>query len=38
MATIETPDIGLAHPTVIPANFDPEAAECPSCGRPLSEH
>ncbi len=38
MASTETPDIGLSHPTVVPTNFEPEAARCPSCGRRLSEH
>ena len=26
--------VGMAHPTVIPRNFEPERERCPECGRP----
>jgi hypothetical protein len=38
MATGERPTVGVAHPTVVPENFDPEGNYCPACGRPLSAH
>jgi len=37
MATRQS-TVGVDHPTVVPANFDPESTTCPECGRPLSEH
>jgi hypothetical protein len=38
MATTDTPEVGIAHPTVVPRNFDPDEQNCPSCGQSLSEH
>ena len=41
MATTNQP-VGIDHPTVRPANFEPDEnpgePRCPDCGRPLSEH
>ncbi len=37
MATRQS-TVGVDHPTVVPANFDPESVTCPECGRSLSEH
>jgi len=28
MATSDNPAVGVAHPTVVPANFEPEAETC----------
>ena len=38
MATREKAPTGVDHLTVVPANFDPDDEDCPTCGRPLSEH
>ncbi len=38
MATTETSAFGVAHLTVVPANYDPDEETCQACGRPLSEH
>ena len=34
MKSKECTTIGMAHPTVIPRNFEPEREQCPECGRP----
>ena len=34
MKSKERTTIGMAHPTVIPRNFEPERERCPECGRP----
>jgi hypothetical protein len=38
MAVTETATVGMDHPTVVPANFDPEAESDQSGERPQSEH
>jgi len=30
--------VGVDHPTVVPANFEPDSVECPVCGEPLDQH
>jgi hypothetical protein len=49
MAVKRSANVGLSHPTVIPADVDTDGNEettserarvvcCPACGRPLGEH
>ena len=33
MNSKEYTTIGMAHPTVVPRNFEPESERCPECGR-----
>lgn len=33
MNSKEHTTIGMAHPTVVPRNFEPESERCPECGR-----
>jgi hypothetical protein len=37
MATTESPAVGVAHVTVVPANFDPETDACSSADQRSSD-
>jgi len=38
MATSESAPVGLAHPTVVPTNFEPDGARCHVCGETDCDH
>jgi len=37
MAASDHP-VGMDHPTIVPANFEPEESTCSACGESLDEH
>jgi hypothetical protein len=38
MATSDSARPGLDHPTVVPANFEPDDSRCAVCGEPDCDH